>query len=178
MTARTWHCDKKLASSPRREQIEEHEPIAVVIEKRPQTCVVRLLPHRALVRAGKRDADVREPFDQSRQRRQQELDAFLRREACRIADTGANLYIEGAPTAFAEDGWSRVRIGTVELAGLGPVSRCVMTTLDEHTLARGKEPIRTLARHRRWDGQTWMSLGLRTITPGTLRLGDRVEVLD
>ena len=89
-----------------------------------------------------------------------------------------NLYIEGAPTAFAEDGWSRVRIGTVELAGLGPVSRCVMTTLDEHTLARGKEPIRTLARHRRWDGQTWMSLGLRTITPGTLRLGDRVEVLD
>lgn len=92
-----------------------------------------------------------------------------------------NLYLEGGTDAFAEDGWTRVRIGDVEFTGLGPIARCVMTTIDPATHTSGKEPIRTMARHRRWDGQTWMCAGLRAVASGPavpmLRVGDTVEVL-
>ena len=33
-----------------------------------------------------------------------------------------------------------------------------MTTIDPCTHATGHEPIRTLARHRRWDGATWFAV--------------------
>ena len=35
-----------------------------------------------------------------------------------------------------------------------------MTTIDPVSLARGKEPIRTLAKHRNWDGKTWFGVWL------------------
>ena len=36
--------------------------------------------------------------------------------------------------------------------------RCVVTTIDPHTLEHGKEPIRTLARYRKWDCKTWFGV--------------------
>ena len=38
----------------------------------------------------------------------------------------------------------------------------------------GKEPIRTLARHRRHDGAVWFGIRLVPMSTGTIRLGDRV----
>ena len=50
---------------------------------------------------------------------------------------------------------------------------------DDRTAVRRKEPTRTLARHRRWDGETWFGMNLVPDTPGaTMRAGDEVEVLD
>ncbi len=49
-----------------------------------------------------------------------------------------------------------------------------MTTIDPVTLASGKEPIRTLARHRRWDGRTWFGIRLVPLGIGTIRVGDLV----
>jgi uncharacterized protein YcbX len=50
---------------------------------------------------------------------------------------------------FAEDTWSHIRIGEVLLRAAGPCKRCVVTTTDQTTAERGKEPLRTLARFRR-----------------------------
>jgi uncharacterized protein YcbX len=86
----------------------------------------------------------------------------------------ANLLIDGVEP-FAEDGWGAVRIGDAELRVAGPIPRCVMTTIDPVTLARGKEPIRTLARHRRWSGKTWFAVHLLVDRPGTIAVGDVVE---
>ena len=42
----------------------------------------------------------------------------------------------------------------------------------------GHEPIRTLSRHRRWDGKVWFAIDVIPDEPGaTLRIGDEIEVL-
>ncbi|MGR2752851.1 MOSC domain-containing protein [Agromyces arachidis] len=70
-----------------------------------------------------------------------------------------NVVIDGEEP-FAEDAWSSVRIGGVRFRVGELCDRCVMTTIDPTTLDRGKEPIRTLARHRKWDGATWFGIRL------------------
>ena len=89
-----------------------------------------------------------------------------------------NVVIEGGDP-FDEDRWRRLRIGAVEFRSPKGSDRCVMTTTDPDTAARGKEPIATLARHRRWDGATWFGMNLVPDTPGAvIRVGDEVEVLE
>ncbi|MGN9913297.1 MOSC domain-containing protein [Phytohabitans sp. LJ34] len=88
----------------------------------------------------------------------------------------ANVVIEGAP-AFAEDDWKRLRVGAVDFRVAGHCGRCVMTTIDPASLASGKEPIRTLARHRRWDGWAWFGIQLVPETLGEIAVGDPVEAL-
>jgi len=53
--------------------------------------------------------------------------------------------------------------------------RCVMTTIDPITLVGGKEPIRTLARHRRWDRKTWFGTRLVPLGTGTISVSDAIE---
>lgn len=84
-----------------------------------------------------------------------------------------NVVIDG-DIPFEEDAWPTVRIGDVELRTAEVCDRCVMTTIDPETLATGKEPIRTLARHRRWDGKTWFGTRLVPLGEGELRVGDEV----
>jgi uncharacterized protein YcbX len=88
----------------------------------------------------------------------------------------ANVVVEGAP-AFAEDQWARLRVGAVDFRVAGPCGRCVMTTIDPQSREAGKEPIRTLARHRRWDGWAWFGIQLVPETLGEIAVGDPVEAL-
>ncbi len=60
-----------------------------------------------------------------------------------------NLVIDGTD-AWAEDGWRRLRIGDAEFLAVKGCSRCAITTTDPETTERRKEPLATLARHRRW----------------------------
>ena len=55
--------------------------------------------------------------------------------------------------------------------------RCVLTTVDTRTYTKGKEPIRTLAKHRRWDGKVWFGRNLIPEAPGRITKGDPVSVL-
>ena len=72
-----------------------------------------------------------------------------------------NVVVDGDPDQpFAEDAWPFVQLGEVRFRVSGVCDRCVMTTIDPVSLARGKEPIRTLAKHRRWDGKTWFGVWL------------------
>ncbi len=87
---------------------------------------------------------------------------------------------------FAEDSWERIKIGAITYRRTELCDRCVIPTIDLDTLETTKEPIRTLARHRRWDGATWF--GIRVVpelTPvtsgqpiGLIRVGDPVSVPD
>ncbi|MFC0528003.1 MOSC domain-containing protein [Phytohabitans kaempferiae] len=88
----------------------------------------------------------------------------------------ANVVLDGAP-AFAEDGWKGLRIGAVDFRVAGPCGRCVMTTIDPESREGGKEPIRTLARHRRWDGWAWFGIQLVPRTLGEIAVGDPVRVV-
>jgi uncharacterized protein YcbX len=89
-----------------------------------------------------------------------------------------NLIVSGSPP-WAEDGWRRLRIGNALFRAVKGCDRCVLTTIDPDTAAKGKEPIATLARHRKWDGKTWFGMNLVPDTPGTsVAVGDDVEILD
>ncbi|HLY34909.1 MAG TPA: MOSC N-terminal beta barrel domain-containing protein [Jatrophihabitantaceae bacterium] len=89
-----------------------------------------------------------------------------------------NIVVSGAP-AWSEDGWRRVRIGEVTFRAVKGCDRCVLTTVDPDTAAKGKEPIATLARHRKWDGAAWFGMQFVPDEPfGTVHVGDEVEVLD
>ena len=91
-----------------------------------------------------------------------------------------NLVVTGCG-AFAEDTWPRIRIGDVIFRAGGPCGRCIVTTTDQLTAERGKEPLRTLATYRR-DAvdPTDVNFGENLIhetKSGTLHIGDAVEVM-
>lgn len=87
-----------------------------------------------------------------------------------------NLVISGAQ-AWAEDAWigHRMRIGEATFRVAKPCGRCVVTTTDQETGARGQEPLRTLARHRSIDGRLVFGVLLNPDPPyGRLAPGDPV----
>ncbi|MEU2662044.1 MOSC N-terminal beta barrel domain-containing protein [Micromonospora sp. NPDC007220] len=90
-----------------------------------------------------------------------------------------NLVVEGAP-AWAEDDWvgRRLRIGAARFRAAGPCDRCVVTTTDQETGVRGKEPLRTLARHRKVRQKLLFGLHLVPAAPGSVALGDELVVED
>jgi uncharacterized protein YcbX len=91
-----------------------------------------------------------------------------------------SLVVSGCP-AFAEDTWSRVRIGAITFRSGGPCARCSVTTTDQFSGERGHEPLRTLATYRRDPTdptRIHFALNLTHETKsGTLRVGDAVERL-
>jgi len=79
--------------------------------------------------------------------------------------------------AWAEDSWSRLAIGEVTFRVAKVCGRCVVTTTDQSTGDRGREPLRTLGRHRRFGNQLVFGQNLVPESPGTLRTGDPVRIL-
>ncbi|HZG03791.1 MAG TPA: MOSC N-terminal beta barrel domain-containing protein [Streptomyces sp.] len=88
-----------------------------------------------------------------------------------------NVVVGGTPP-WSEDGWRRVRIGEVSFRVARPCGRCVITTTDQATAERGKEPLRTLARHRRFGDRLVFGQKLVPEHTGVLRTGDLFEVLE
>jgi uncharacterized protein len=89
--------------------------------------------------------------------------------------------VVAGPPAWAEDTWRLLRIGNVTFRAVKGCDRCVMTTFDPCTAAKGKEPITTLARYRRWDGKTWFGVNMIPDSPrpgATIKVGDSVEILE
>jgi uncharacterized protein YcbX len=89
-----------------------------------------------------------------------------------------NLVVDGGLEPFVEDRWRRVSVGDVPFDVAKAIDRCVLTTVDPRTTESGPEPIRTLARHRAWDGATWFGIQLIPRGTGVVRLGEEVRVLD
>jgi hypothetical protein len=89
-----------------------------------------------------------------------------------------NLVVSGA-APYAEDTWSRFRIGDVVFYGATRCSRCVVTTTDQATAERGPEPLKTLASYRRdADGAVMFGRNLVHETKtGRLAVSDAVELL-
>ncbi len=90
-----------------------------------------------------------------------------------------NIVVEGG-TAFAEDGWKKLRIGDCEFDVLEGCKRCVFTTIDPDTHEKDphQEPMRTLARYRKHP-RGGVSFGIQLVprTTGLVRLGDTIEIL-
>ncbi len=88
-----------------------------------------------------------------------------------------NIVVEGCE-AHAEDEWHRVRIGEVAFRVAKPCARCMVTTVDQSTGERGREPLRTLSTYRTVGGRVLFGQNLVHDGRGVLRVGDPVTVLD
>ncbi|GAA4923622.1 uncharacterized protein YcbX [Nonomuraea thailandensis] len=91
-----------------------------------------------------------------------------------VARFRPNFIVDGGEP-FAEDSWTSVRIGEIGFRVSELCDRCAATTWDPVTQAGGKEPLRTLAKHRRWDGASWFGIRLIPGNLGELKVGDEVR---
>ena len=90
-------------------------------------------------------------------------------------------FVIGGGAPYAEDDWRRIRIGSVEFEGVENCKRCELPTVDPDTGIPDakREPMRTLARYRRRNtGGVFLGQNLVPRRPGTVRVGDRVVVLE
>jgi uncharacterized protein len=82
--------------------------------------------------------------------------------------------VVGGGEPYQEDEWSDITVGEIRMQVVKPCSRCVITTTDQNTAERGKEPLRTLATYRRQDGEVMFGQNVVHENQGKLRLGDTV----
>jgi len=89
-----------------------------------------------------------------------------------------NLVVAGT-APHAEDGWKRIRVGTIEFDVLKACVRCVFTTVDfsRGAFAPDGEPLRTLIKYRRGPDGVTFGQNLIPRGRGTIARGDAVEVL-
>lgn len=90
-----------------------------------------------------------------------------------------NIVIAGG-AAFQEDAWTEAVIGDARFALVKPCARCAITTTDQRTGERGKEPLRTLATYRRRaDGadvvKVDFGMNAMALAGGIVRVGDSVR---
>jgi len=84
-----------------------------------------------------------------------------------------NLVLAGAEP-YAEDRWRRIRIGDLTFELVKPCARCVITTTDQATAARGVEPLRTLAGYRTIDGKVMFGQNALHDMAGWVKKGESV----
>jgi uncharacterized protein len=85
-----------------------------------------------------------------------------------------NLVIQGG-SAFQEDGWKEIGIGSTRFALVKPCGRCVIPTTDQRTGERSKEPTRTLATYRSRDNKILFGMNAMAVSGDVVRVGDLVS---
>jgi MOSC domain-containing protein len=86
-----------------------------------------------------------------------------------------NLVVAGGEP-YDEDRWGKLEIGGIRFRVVKPCGRCVVTTTDQTTGERGREPLRTLATYRRRDGEVMFGQNVVHEGNGRLRVGDWVHL--
>jgi hypothetical protein len=77
-----------------------------------------------------------------------------------------------------EDGWDHIRVGDVSFRVAKSCARCIVTTVDQATGDRGREPLRTLSTYRTVDGRVLFGQNLVHDGRGVIRVGDPVHILN
>lgn len=81
-------------------------------------------------------------------------------------------------TPFAEDDWRTIAVGDMLLDIVKPCARCQITTINQDTIERGQEPLRTLATYRNDRGRILFGQNVIPRRAGRLAVGDAVNVLE
>lgn len=84
------------------------------------------------------------------------------------------VFTGGAP--YAEDNFDRMSINDIDFYGVKLCARCVMTTIDQDTLAKGKEPLKTLAGYRRKATKILFGQNVVNDGDGVINVGDELIV--
>ncbi|HEX5199967.1 MAG TPA: MOSC N-terminal beta barrel domain-containing protein [Actinoplanes sp.] len=92
-----------------------------------------------------------------------------------------NIVVAGA-APWAEDEWSarsaKLQIGDVVFRAGPGCPRCVVTTVDQETGEKGKEPLHTLGKYRRVGSGLLFAINMAPLSRGSLRVGDEIRLIE
>jgi len=79
--------------------------------------------------------------------------------------------------AFSEDLYGHFTINNIDFYGVKLCARCVMTTVNQDTAIKGKEPLKTLAKYRFKNNKILFGQNLIHEGSGEISIGDELVVL-
>lgn len=75
---------------------------------------------------------------------------------------------------FEEDTWKNFSIGQNNFAVVKPCARCVMTTIDQNTSAKGAEPLKTLSTYRKRENKILFGQNVIAHNCASISAGDEI----
>lgn len=87
-----------------------------------------------------------------------------------------NIVFTGDPP-FEEDTMEHLTINGINMYGVKLCSRCVVTTIDQNTASKAKEPLKTLAGYRMKNNKIYFGQNLLFNQTGNIKVGDNLEVI-
>jgi uncharacterized protein len=85
-----------------------------------------------------------------------------------IVFTGGHPYIEDEIASF--------EINKINFRGVKPCSRCIMTTINQQTAEKAKEPLATLATYRRKNNKVYFGQNILHQQTGFIKTGDEIKI--
>lgn len=85
------------------------------------------------------------------------------------------VYSGGLP--YQEDAMHTFNIGDITFHGVKLCARCIMTTIDQQTAIKYKEPLKTMARYRFKNNKIMFGQNLVHEGLGEIKIGDELHVL-
>ena len=76
-----------------------------------------------------------------------------------------------------EDIWNKFMIGSITFRAVKPCARCIITTVNQLTAEKGKEPLRTMAEYRTIDNKVLFGQNLLQEAEGTVSVGDELKII-
>jgi len=77
---------------------------------------------------------------------------------------------------FDEDNWKTIKIGNMVFHSTKSCPRCVITTINQDTGTKGKEPLKTLATFRQKDNKVMFGMNLVAERTGMVSVGDEIKI--
>jgi uncharacterized protein YcbX len=78
---------------------------------------------------------------------------------------------------YSEDTMQHIIINGINIYGVKLCARCIMTTIDQATTQKSKEPLKTLSGYRRKGNKILFGQNLANIGEGILNIGDELQVI-
>jgi len=78
--------------------------------------------------------------------------------------------------AYAEDTWRKIRVGEINFRLPKPCARCGIPAINPSNAEITKEPLATLSRLRKWQGEVYFGQNALPDTQGILKLGDEIII--
>jgi uncharacterized protein len=87
-----------------------------------------------------------------------------------------NLVIESS-LPYEEDRMEHFSINNISFYGVKLCARCMITTINQQTIEKGKEPLKTLATYRMNNNKIYFGQNVIAATVGKIKIGDNITLL-
>jgi hypothetical protein len=77
---------------------------------------------------------------------------------------------------YEEDLWRKIKIGENQFEGVKPCDRCILTTIDQETATKGREPLLTLSKYRKDGDKILFGQNLVALKQSTIRVGEKIVI--